>query len=45
MIEKIDIEEIIDGTRDWEYRDGKYCIKNEIPEKEIIWEEYNRRKR
>ena len=45
MIEKVDIEEIIDGTRDWEYKDGKYCIKNKIPEKEILWEEYNRRKR
>jgi hypothetical protein len=39
-IEKIEFENILDGSRDWEYNDGKYSIKNNSVE--IEWEEYNR---
>ena len=43
-IESIDIEKIENGMRDWEYKDGQYFIKNEALSKEIIWENYNRRR-
>jgi len=44
LIERIDIEEIINMGRDWIYENGHYIIIGKIIESNIVWEEYNRRR-
>ena len=40
MIESVDFRKILDGSRNWELRNGQYII-NEIDTK-ILWKEYSR---